>query len=400
MLLLEVLLGAAALAVLLPATVLSVEVLASLFWREGEPPLASGARPGVAVVIPAHNEASGIRVTLQSLDSQLRPGDRLLVVADNCTDDTAAVAAAGGAEVIVRQDLTARGKGHALDFAMRHLGRNPPEVVMIVDADCHVTATSVDRLARVCARTGRPAQALNLSRAPPQSGLKIRVAEFASVLKNKARPLGLRSLGLPCHLMGTGMAFPWRCISEATLATSHIVEDLKLGLELMSRGHPPIFCPEAQVSSYFPASDAGFASQRTRWEHGYLGVLVTDAPGVLLKSLSTPDARLLAMGLDLCVPPIALLTLTVFAVLAASAILFALAHVQLPLLIASAAATLLAVSVLTAWARYGRETLSLLSLALAIAYAVVKIPLYLRFLVARQLDWIRTRRDEDRSARR
>ncbi|MGH8288890.1 MAG: glycosyltransferase family 2 protein [Steroidobacteraceae bacterium] len=394
MLLLEVLIGAAALATLPAVIILSMEVLAALLGKEDEPELASGTRPRIAVVIPAHNEASGILDTLQDLIPQLQNGDCLLVVADNCTDDTAAIASAAGAEVILREDLTRRGKGYTLDFAIRHLQRSPPEVLLIVDADCHVGKRSVDRLARVCARTGRPVQALNLSRALPESGLSIRIAEFASILKNQVRPLGLRRLGLPCHLMGTGMAFPWIPISQATLATGHIVEDLKLGLELMGAGHPPVFCPEARVSSYFPASEAGFVSQRTRWEHGYLEVLVRDAPAVLLKSLSTLDGQMLVMGLDLCVPPIALLTLMVSAVWAASALLCVLARVELPLVIASAAAALLALSVLASWARYGRQTLSLWSLALAIGYALLKIPLYLRFLVARQFEWKRTKRED------
>ncbi len=398
MLLLEVLIGAAALAVLCPTVILSIEVLAALLARENEPRPAGAVRPRVAVLVPAHDEASGIRRTLQSVSVQLQAGDRLLVVADNCTDDTAAVASAAGAEVLVREDPTLRGKGYALDFGLRHLAGDPPDVVLMIDADCEVAEGSVAKLAYLCASTGRPAQSLNLSLAPPQAGLRIRIAEFASVLKNQIRPLGLRTLGLPCHLMGTGMAFPWTCIGRVSLASGHIVEDLKLGLELMRKGQAPIFCPQARVTSYFPTSEQGFVSQRTRWEHGYLGVLVTDAPGILLQSLSTLNGRLLIMGLDLCVPPIALLTLIVSAMWGASALLGALTGRDLPLLIASAAAALLALSVLASWARYGRQTLSLWSLALALLYAVLKIPFYLRFLVARQFDWIRARRDEDRSA--
>jgi len=396
MLLLEVLLGAAAFAVLALVLILSVEVLIALSSKEGEPE-PMGPRLRLALIIPAHDEASGIRDTLQRLTPQLQNGDRLVVVADNCTDDTAAIASAAGAEVIVRTDASRRGKGYALDFGLRHLGLDAPEVVLIVDADCCVSEGSVDRLARVCAQTGRPVQALNLSLAPAGAGLRMRIAEFASILKNRVRPLGLRKLGMPCQLTGTGMAFPWACISTATLGTGHIVEDLKLGLELTGAGSPPLFCLQARVTSYFPASGEGFKSQRTRWEHGYLGVLVTDAPTVLLKALSTGNRQLLAQGLDLCVPPIALLTLLGVAAWFASALLYAVARVALPLLIASTAAALLTLSVLASWARYGRQTLSLGSLALAIAYAFLKIPLYLRFLVARQFEWVRTKRDEDRS---
>ena len=125
--------------------------------------------------------------------------------------------------------------------------------------------------------------------------------------------------------------------------------------------------------------------------------LVKDAPKVLFKSLATRNGALLALGLDLCVPPLALLTLLVVAVWTASALLFVLSQVRLPLVISSAAAGLLMLSVLASWARYGRRILSLGALALAIPYALRKIPLYGRFLVARQLDWVRSKRDQDGS---
>jgi hypothetical protein len=54
---------------------------------------------------------------------------------------------------------------------------------------------------------------------------------------------------------------------------------------------------------------------------------------------------------------------------------------------------LLATSVLLSWARYARNVISLRSLALAVGYALWKIPLYARFLVARRSDWVRAKRD-------
>src|SRR5438477_1526100 len=80
----------------------------------------SGSLPAayVMVVIPAHNEAASIRATLLSLRQQTRPPDEVLVVCDNCTDDTAAIAAACGARVFVTQGNTAR-KAGALNQALR-----------------------------------------------------------------------------------------------------------------------------------------------------------------------------------------------------------------------------------------------------------------------------------------
>jgi cellulose synthase/poly-beta-1,6-N-acetylglucosamine synthase-like glycosyltransferase len=123
----------------------------------------------VAVVVPAHNESIDLLPTLADIKAQLRAGDRLLVVADNCSDDTVAVAVAADAGVVVRNDSVKKGKGYALDFGLRHLGTDPPDVVIIVDADCRLADTAIDRLTAACALTNRPVQALDLMTSPDQS---------------------------------------------------------------------------------------------------------------------------------------------------------------------------------------------------------------------------------------
>lgn len=356
-------------------------------------PTAAGERGRLAIVMPAHDEALAIAATLRALTPQLAPRDRLLVVADNCTDDTANIARQEGAEVIVRTDATRRGKGYALDFGVRHLESDPPDIALIVDADCEMTPGALGTLAAVCAGTGRPVQALYLMHAPPDAGLKTRIAEFAWVLRNQVRPLGLRRLGLPCQLMGSGMAFPWECLRTSALATGHIVEDLKLGIDLARVGHPPLFCPEALVTSRFPDSAAGLQSQRTRWEHGHLGVIFRDAPRLLLESVLHRRPALLVLALDLGVPPLALLALQLLLVWLAALALYASTEAAAPLALATLGVVLFGFAVITAWWRFARHVVSLASLALAPVYVLWKIPLYAKFLVSRQVDWVRSRRD-------
>jgi cellulose synthase/poly-beta-1,6-N-acetylglucosamine synthase-like glycosyltransferase len=390
--LLEVLLCGAALMLLLPATVLFSEVLFAL-TRRGEAKIQAGERPRLAVVMPAHNEEAIIAASLRSILPQLSDSDRMVVVADNCSDNTATVAVTEGAHVIARTDLTRHGKGYALDFGVRHLESDAPEIVIIIDADCHVAPGSIDRLARLCATSRRPVQALYLMRAGANADFRARMAEFAWVVKNQVRPEGMLRLGLPCQLMGTGMAFPWPSIHSARLATAHIVEDLKLGIELARAGTPPLFCPDALVTSDFPSSQTGIAGQRTRWEHGHLSVILSDAPRLFVDSLVQRNADLMALALDLSVPPLALLVLEITAIWFASALAFLLTSTVLPLALATLAATLVGLSVLLSWGRYGRQVVSLGDLALSIIYPFMKIPLYTRFLVARQSDWVRSKRD-------
>ena len=380
-------------ALLVPVTVLLVQVVAALPRARVPTPVMRERGTRLAVLIPAHNESSGLLATLNSLLPQLHAGDRCLVVADNCTDDTAQVAAAAGADVVERFDAVSRGKGHALDFGVRALAADPPDTVVVVDADCIVTAGALDRIAEASRVHHRPVQALYLMTAPPPAKRATQIAEFAFRVKNMARPTGFHRLGLPCQLMGTGMAFPWSVLRTIDLATGHIVEDMKMGLDLAAAGHPPLFCPEALVTSHFPVNEAGTKSQRTRWEHGHLGMIVGTAPGLLWRSLRKRDGASLALGLDLLVPPLALLVMgaTLFAALCL--VFLALGGSGWPALVALVGLGGLVVAVGLAWVRYGRDVLPLSTLALAPLYALRKIPLYLRFVVSRQSEWVRSKRD-------
>ncbi|CAB5526712.1 N-glycosyltransferase [Pseudomonas putida] len=385
-------LGALALLVLLPTLVLFIEVLMACLPAR-LPPAARVPRPRLAVLVPAHDEASIIIATLDSIRAQLCEGDRLLVVADNCTDDTAALARAAGAEVVERFDAQARGKGYALDFGVRYLGFDPPPVIVVVDADCQLGEGALTRLATCCIDNGRPVQALYLMQAPEGAGLKTRVAEFAWRVKNLVRPRGWARLGLPCQLMGAGMAFTWRDLASLELASGHLVEDLKMGLDLCRIGKAPLFCPDARVTSWFPVSNEGLGAQRRRWEHGHLGVLLKDAPRLLIESLARRNGALLALALDLMVPPLALLVLALAGVFCLSWLAWLLLDVSTAPWLASCAVVLLGIAVLLAWYRFCRGLIAFSVLLYAPLYAAKKIPIYLGFLVKRQVDWVRSKRD-------
>ncbi len=288
--------GAVALAI--PVIAFFLEIIAAVAVSR-QRTAVDGRRDGrtpIAVLVPAHNESIGILPTLTDIKRQLLPGDRVLVVADNCSDDTAAVASAAGAQVIERRDAERVGKGYALDFGVRHFSSDPPAIIIFVDADCGLAANSIDHLVRACTASGRPVQAQYLMVSPKNAGINSRVAEFAWRVKNWMRPLGLSHLGLPCQLMGTGMAFPWHVIRSADLAQGLIVEDLQLGLDLAKAGHAPIFCPFARVTSEFASSAAGVATQRARWEHGHIQTILKMVPALLWQSIKGKNTELLALN--------------------------------------------------------------------------------------------------------
>jgi cellulose synthase/poly-beta-1,6-N-acetylglucosamine synthase-like glycosyltransferase len=343
--------------------------------------------------VPAHQEESGIAATVVALCGQLRAGDRLLVVADNCTDGTAAIARAAGAEVVERHDPVRRGKGYALDFGVRHLEQAPVPVVIVVDADCTLTPGSVDRLAGEVAASGRPVQGLYLMTAPPDGGLNFQVAEFAFLIKNRVRPAGLHRLGLPCHLTGSGMAFPWETIRTANLAHASLVEDMKLGLDLALSGQPPLYCGNARIDSFFPYTTAGAATQRSRWEEGHVGMIAL-ALRSLPAAIAARSLKALALALDILVPPLTLLILLIigaFVITAAVTWLFGLPG--LALYISMASLLLFGLSAFVAWFAYGRDVLSPRALMKVVPYLFSKMKLYGSMATGgRSKGWVRTDR--------
>jgi cellulose synthase/poly-beta-1,6-N-acetylglucosamine synthase-like glycosyltransferase len=376
----------------IPALVFFAEALAAVIPGDAPSTPIATTPLRLAVLIPAHDEETTIARTLRSAATQLRATDRLLVVADNCSDQTEQIARDQGAEVIRRESRDLHGKGYALDFGVRHLEKDPPDVVIIIDADCVVESGSLATLAAAAQAAGAPAQAIDLMRAPEGAGLRVRIAGFAWLIKNRVRPQGLQRMGLPCQLMGTGMAFPWACLRASSLATGHLVEDLKLGIELARRGLPPRFCTGVTVSSEFPTSDEGIRSQRTRWEHGHLRAILSEAPKLLCGAIIRRDAALAAMALDLSVPPLALLAMSIAASGLISLWLALTARASLPLFLATAAALAFGGAVTLSWRFFGRDTVSGKDLAMAAVYAIWKVPLYLGFLLRPQSKWVRSKR--------
>ena len=381
----------AAILVAVPFLTLAMEALASLLPARRP---RAGGRPPCAVLVPAHDEQGGIVATIGNVRDQLAPKDRILVVADNCTDDTAGAARAAGAEVVERIDPDRRGKGFALDYGLRHLEGFPHGVVVVVDADCLLGTGALDALVRQVAATGRPAQGIYLIGTGREADPRRRLSAFAVVLKNEIRPRGLDRLGLPCLLTGTGMAFPWRALGQAHLGTGNIVEDMKLGADLALAGYAPRLCPAARLSGAAAPDRSAAIKQRTRWEHGHVQTLMRQAPRLLIGGLVRLRPVLIGLALELVVPPLSLL-IAVWAILLAACLTWwqGAGGSWAPAVTLMGAAMLTGGAVFLAWAKYGRRMLPLASLLMAPLYVAWKLPIYAKMLVAREKAWVRTDRD-------
>lgn len=375
----------------IPVALLMLEVCASLLEAaEAEEP--SSSSPRVVVVVPAHNESGGIVPTLRDLRAQMTHRDRLIVVADNCSDDTAEVVRREGAEVIERHDSSRIGKGFALAYAVDFLRSDPPEIIMFVDADCRVSAGAVRKMSAACSRIQRPLQCNYRMTAAPGTEGGASFAQFAWTIKNWARPLGLHRLGWPVQLMGTGMAFPWRVIERAPLASGHLVEDMKLGLDLAEQGYAPRFFPFVEIVSEFPVSEEGADRQRQRWVQGHLS-LTAAVPRLIFRAVRQRNRDLLLLALDLAVPPLSLLVLLTLGACVIDLLMAVVTGALAPLAIATADFVLLSATISIAWAGFGRNILPFRRIVLSGLVLLRQMKLFVNLFRGRgPRHWIRTER--------
>ena len=381
------------LALLVPIAVFFIECSAALLPSRSQVLDVSLPRRRIAVLVPAHNEAAGIGATLETLLPQLSEQDRLVVIADNCTDDTAAIASKFGATAIERFEPDFRGKGYALDYGLQFIEADPPEVVVVVDADCIVHKGTIDKITRLADAVGRPVQATYILGQPANPKPRDAVSALAFLIKNLVRPRGLQQLSLPCLLTGTGMAFPWSVIRQTSLASGNIVEDMQMSVDLAIAGHTTIFCSEALVTGRLPQQDLVASGQRRRWEHGHLQTLITQVPRLLKASVVQRRFDLLAIALDLCIPPLSLLVAMWVVAVGGALLAAALGASWIPGMILTIEGFLIFISIIGTWAKFGRADIPVLTLLAVPFYILWKIPLYLAFLVRPETKWIRTTRD-------
>ncbi len=392
----EVIVSVLAAVVATPSALLLVECVAAVWHKRYGSGRTEDFRgisvPTVAYLVPAHNEGDNLRPTLSDITRDLRPGHRLIVVADNCTDNTAEVAAEFGAEVLNRRDDTRWGKGYALQHGFDYLMARPPQVVIVIDADCRVEPEFGHTIAAAAMTSGRPVQGKDLMKARSGGPAMQSVAEFAWIIKNEVRPLGLAAIGMPCQLAGTGMAIPWEALKQIDLGSGALAEDLKLGTDLALAGFLTMYSPNTVITSTFPSTEQALMRQRQRWEIGSLAVLFRYALPALANAFRQRNLKLMVLALDLTVPPL-LVYLAILVVLtlvtgAAMALGFGAAA------FACAAFGLFAwtASVFLSWLAFGRQALPPSTWPAIARFVWQKRGIYSLSRIGEKLKWHRTDR--------
>lgn len=252
--------------------------------------------PRILALVPAHNEALLIEDTVRSLLAQSYPRDRwrVLVVADNCTDDTAARARAAGAECLERRDPDRRGKPYAIAWAIAQLPLKYLDAITIVDADVVVAPDYAAGLALEAPLNEKAVQPYNDVRNPGESALTRMSAAFAAARFQGSFRLKEHT-GLPVPLsaglcVGTDVLrrYPWDAFS--------LCEDWELYASLTARGVPVGLAAEAHLYAQETKSLRQSGRQRRRWMLGKLAVLGRWGAPLMLSAQASIHQKLDVLG--------------------------------------------------------------------------------------------------------
>jgi cellulose synthase/poly-beta-1,6-N-acetylglucosamine synthase-like glycosyltransferase len=367
-----------------------------LTLRSGKrPPPAYGApATRFQVVVPAHNEAAGIAGTIESLQALDYPPSlfEVIVVADNCTDDTAERARRAGATVLERSDGVRRGKGYALAYAFeKSIAGGDVDAVVVIDAD---TVVSPNMLRAFDARLAGGATAVQADYAVRNvdDGWRTRLMAIAFGMFHVVRSAGREDMGVSCGLRGNGMCFTTKLLREVPHDAFSVVEDLEYGIRIGERGHRVHYAGEAHVYGDMVSSEKASRSQRQRWEGGRWEMAKRHGLPLLLRAAKERSPLLADLALDVLVPPLSILVAATVAGAAAST---ALAVVTLrpnpAVVLFGASGVFLLAYAARGWQVSGTGAKGLASLARAPSYMVWKATLPLR-RGKPQTEWVRTAR--------
>ncbi len=261
-----------------------------------------------AILVPAHNEEQLISATVEHLLSLDYPTTHVEVhvVADHCSDETAALAKDAGAQVH-EHDERQRGKGPALNWVLSQIeGR--PDAYVIIDAD---STPAPDFLQWVDRRLHAGATVIqtHYSVKDPGSASAVAIRAAAFAVRHRLRPAGRQRLGLSGGLFGNGMVFRPELLERHSWS-SHLTEDIEMHLDLLRSGEVVTFEPNARVEAEMPNSLEGARQQNLRWEQGRSNMATSSLSRLPddLRGVSFAErVRLVESVVDQMIPPFSVL---------------------------------------------------------------------------------------------
>jgi cellulose synthase/poly-beta-1,6-N-acetylglucosamine synthase-like glycosyltransferase len=259
----------------------------------------------ISVLIPAHNEAGVLRECLDAVLDQTLPVDEIVVVADSCTDDTAAVAASYGAVVVETEQ---GGKAASQDVGLPYV---TGDILVCIDADTIIDVDVIERFVEEL-DAGADATCANMLPMPHQSGFWVANRRFAYALGRYWWRWCQAQMGKLMVLSGCAYALRTETVRSIGGFPGELITcDMDLTWSLYEAGYTTTFCHQALAYTYDPETFAVYTKQMRRWASGFFQNFQTHYAQVLRS-----PASLLVVGsllLDLLMMPITYTAVLVWA---------------------------------------------------------------------------------------
>lgn len=225
----------------------------------------------ILILIPAHNEAATLPRTLPPLLAQATRDGRcgVVLIADNCSDNTAEIARQLGAMTLCRNDPTARGKGHALAYAFRSFPNIP--WYLVVDADSTLDEQFLPQLRKKLIEQPDVVQTRYEPDCAPNDPLA-HLKQWALHAFNVDRQRGRANLGESVSLLGNGFAISSITLAKVPYHAGSNVEDFEYQLSLQAANLSISWLEDVAVHGEMPYGKSE-STQRVRWEGGRIAML-------------------------------------------------------------------------------------------------------------------------------
>ncbi len=224
------------------------------------------------ILIPAHDESLGLKSALENCLAVDYPRElfSVIVIADNCTDDTAQIARDCGVTCYERFDAEKRGKGEALEWAIPQvLADGHADAVLILDADCFLEPAALRACDFELERGCRVIQIAYLASNVDDSFRDYTMA-LARFIENQLFYWPKSRLGLSVAMLGSGMVLHRDVFARCPWRAGGLTEDFDYGLDLVRSGIKQVFVGDVGLISQFPVDTKQLETQRSRWTSGVL----------------------------------------------------------------------------------------------------------------------------------
>lgn len=344
-----------------------------------------------ALLIPAHNEERTLPALLASIRALEYPADlvHVVVIADNCDDETAAIARASGVQVCERRDTARRGKGYALAFGLAQLSGGDHAAVVFVDGDCVVSTNLLHAFNRRLEAGASMLQA-HYNMIPAGASSTQAVRSLALSLVHLVRPLGKSRFGGSAGLKGSGMCFRRDVIDRVGWNVFGLAEDIEQHLFLVRQGLRVEFVREAVVLGDAPGTLQSAQGQHRRWEAGRLSAARAEVLPLLSSGVRHRSIAMIDAAIELAIPPLSVVGIVIAAMFPVALILRWWPLLALDVIGVGALSLYVASGFVVARTPVGDIARSLIA---APRFAAWKAQVYVRAIITKPTGWESTHRD-------